>query len=635
MKYCRSFIPALIILFTLICTAASYGGSLHLSNKQSATITGILGAEKSTAATADLISIINRIDSTYSDLYSKISDGGKIVIFFDPAHGRLPNGEWQGTATERISTTHLPEEYYSILISRKMYQRLRANPHVDVKSTDDFYKVLRGRSDTYDNIPFSTTVRLAHENRAFIIIAEHLNNVSIFRKAGGSADLHGIHMTRDRYNRKYLKYVHGSHSGFLTLYNRLDASGFSRMYALKLKNRLVAGGLKPNSWQFGAVGDSRFSYFTDFPVSVIYESGFISNPAEEKKLRDPEYLDIIADAQYQALINTIRDVFCIDISGKKVKKTGQVSRDTLEVLKLSRLAVYYIRKGSTKKGISVIKTMERKYGKSGKNAGIRYFTGLRKKLERSERYYRLGQANIRLWKKYTLLHAKYSGLSRKYSSRYSSHRTAENLKRLKRYRRNAGIYASKKRLHYKKSRKYFRKARRVINRNPIFTAYNIRYSRALNRRYRSGKSSPSMITASTHTRRQVYMPRQVNKAPLGRKIILPVEENQDLKEALRLALDPDPETLNALTKSLGKVSVVRWRRVRVYSRKHGKKIRKWEKYRSKYAFTRGIHVIRINSRLNVLSAKKVNTIYLNPRNYQNQQYLKNSYFSCGTRQKSL
>ena len=83
---------------------------------------------------------------------------------------------------------------------------------------------------------------------------------------------------------------------------------------------LVSRGLKPNSWGFGAVGDSRFCYFVDFPVSIIYESGFISHPEEEKKLRDPEYIKLLVDSQYSTMLETVNEVFGVDISGAQAKK---------------------------------------------------------------------------------------------------------------------------------------------------------------------------------------------------------------------------------------------------------------------------------------------------------------------------
>ncbi|MCP4133662.1 MAG: hypothetical protein GY754_22025, partial [bacterium] len=250
---------------------------------QSLLMKRVLKKEKSRRRREDLAGIIRNIDKTYGSIYTNLKKGKKLVIFFDPAHGKLANGQWQGEATNRMSATNRPEEFYSIMLSRGLYKQLSANRHIEVKSTPDFMEVLRGKKETYKNIPFTETVKMASQVGAFIILSEHLNNVSIFHKASGTTNLKGLHIVMDHSGRRILKYVHGQYSGFLTLYNKLDASGFSKEYALKLREKLIERNLNPNSWEKGAVGDDRFSYFVDFPISIIYESGFISHPDEEEE----------------------------------------------------------------------------------------------------------------------------------------------------------------------------------------------------------------------------------------------------------------------------------------------------------------------------------------------------------------
>jgi hypothetical protein len=108
-------------------------------------------------------------------------------------------------------------------------------------------EVLRGESDIYRNIPFSATISMAKESNAFIIISEHLNNVSAVQKASGIMNVPGIHIINGIHGRKVLRYISDTYKGFLTLYNRVDASGFSRNYALNIKSRLMERGLQPNS----------------------------------------------------------------------------------------------------------------------------------------------------------------------------------------------------------------------------------------------------------------------------------------------------------------------------------------------------------------------------------------------------
>ncbi len=564
----------LILTILLICAGTAYPAEAkrEQKNQQTPLIKSLLAKENNARDKHNLNEILTRLDNTYARLYDNLKDGKKLVVFFDPAHGKLSNGVWQGAATRRMSSANLPEEYYSILISRKMYQLLSRNRYIEVKTTRDFMDVLTGKSDTYRNIPFSTTVSLAKKHGAFIIIAEHLNNVSMIHKASGTANIPGVHVIYNQWGNRFLKYVHGSYKGFLTLYNKLDASGFSRQYALKLKKKLVAAGMKPNSWEFGAVGDSRFSYFVDFPVSVIYESGFISNPIEEKQLRDPEHIEKLVTAQYESLLDTINMVFNVNLEGEMVKKTGALQEDRLELLKLSRMAVYYIKNGKTSRGIATIRAMERKYGKSRLKTYVYYYSGIRSTLERYARYRRLVAANNWYINKYTRLKRKYAADKKK-----------------------AAYYAGLIKMHRHKRWKYTKKSRNCISRAPIFTAY-----RSGSRGRSSGRSSRKYVIASKVNK----FPVETRKASLDTPVIFPVDEDQSLEDAIIKALDPSEEILKKLTASFRK---------------------------SRTKFSKGIYIVKLNKKLKVVSASRVRSVHLNPKKYQNHEYLKNSCF--GSREK--
>jgi len=576
----------LTLLFIATITAHSYSSiGTELARQQSPTIMEILKNEKNKLHRERIIEIINRIDQTYGSLYENLLEGKKLTIFFDPAHGLLPNGQWQGgEATRRMSCTNLPEEYYSIKISRKMYELLSKNNFIDIKTTDDFMSVLKGTSDVYNDITFSTTVELAEKSQAFIIISEHLNNISVLLKADGKVNLPGIHITRNAYGWKVLQYVKDAYSGFLTLYNKLDASGFSLSYALKLKNMLVSKGLKPNSWNFGAVGDTRFCYFVDFPVSIIYESGFISNPEEEKNLLDPEYIDKIVDAQYNAFLDTIKDIFGVDISGSTVEKSGETAADRIELLKLARLAVYFIKLGDAHNGIQVISAMEKKYSGITYNDCISFFTEMKNSLISSSRYYRIAQ-QYKNQKKYNL------------------------------------------------ARKYFSMARRSILRAPIFASLHERYRREL--RNIAPPPAPAGQKLEIVTIKKSSYPAFVVKAPLRQNIIFPVEQNQSLEKAIELALAPHAETLKRLAKSFKNAAIITRKKTAYQTKKNKQPIAALKNIIEKVNFNPGIYIVRLDKNLNVISAKYVNSAVLNPWLYQNQQYLKNSYFAHDTKERSL
>jgi N-acetylmuramoyl-L-alanine amidase len=571
---------ALIVVLTPVASRAQ--DESGLMEKQPASIEAILNAEKNIKDARGILSIVNMIDVTYGNLYERLRDGGKIVIFFDPAHGLLPSGEWQGAVTGRLSSTNLPEEYYSILFSRRMYQLLSKNRFIEVRSTPDFMSVLRDESDIYYNIPFRETTRLAYESGAFMIISEHLNNIASIHKASGLSNIAGIHVTVDRRGRKILKFIESTHNGFLTLYNKLDASGFSRNYAVKLKRMLVEKGFKPNSWDFGAVGDDRFSYFVDFPISIIYESGFISNPHEEEKLRDPAYINAIVTTQYDALIENICSIFGVDISGSTVTRTDKETRERIELFKLARIAVHYIKQGNTEKSLSIIGTIEKKYRGTDFDWYIAYYSEIKRRIESAERHYRIGLNN------------------------------------------------SKKK-KYGTARRNFLQARKSINRAPIYSAYRYKYARALGRREAKEPSEESR----PYVARSTKQPIQVVRAPLSRYIILPVEDAHELKQSVKLALDPDEETTERLLKSLNRATISSRERVTRYCQKKKKKIWYWKENKERVTFNKGIYLIKLDKKLNPVAVKQVRSVELDPERYQNQQYLKNSYFGPRERHKHL
>ncbi|HPV40802.1 MAG TPA: N-acetylmuramoyl-L-alanine amidase [Spirochaetota bacterium] len=580
-----------VLSFFIFIGAYAYSAPEQQSqNQQPQSIVNILNSEKNAAHREKINEIVNRIDNTYGRLYENLQQGKKIVIFFDPAHGKLPNGMWQGgDATRRTSCTGLPEEYYSILLSRKMYELLSRNRHIEVKTTDDYMAVLKGNSDTYNDISFTRTVELAEKAGAFIIISEHLNNISVLYKADGRVNLPGIHVTRNGNGWKVLQVVRDTYDGFLTLYNRVDASGFCPNYAQRLKKMHIAKGLKPNSWNFGAVGDTRFSYFIDFPMSVIYESGFVSNPDEEKKLRDPEYISMIVENQYNALIEQIKETFSVDISGSTVQKTGETSPERIELLKLARLAIYYIQAVDSGKAIRVIREMEKKYSGTRYADNTAFFSSVKMNLVNSSRYYQLA--------------AKY-----------------------KRQKKN------------KLARKHFWMARRYLLRAPFFAKMREHYRTEFDAaKFPSeGKSKPASAIEISPVKNYSFSP-YIAKSPMQRSIIFPIERNQSIEKAIELALSPDPETMKKLVKSfrnahnISKVKTIDY----ITKNKKKKRVVRWKEIAHNVKFAAGIYIVRLDKNCNVVSAQYVNSVALNPNMYQNQQYLKNSYFANETRERSL
>ncbi|HDP80092.1 MAG TPA: hypothetical protein ENN21_04540 [Spirochaetes bacterium] len=552
---------------------------------QPAVITSLLKSEKDIGTLKRIIGILNRLDDTYDNLYERLTTGGAITVFFDPAHGKWEDGRWEGEATGRLSCTGLPEEHYSIELSRELYKLLDANRFIRVETTVDFLKVLKGKKDIYRNIPFTETVKLAIDSKSFIILSEHLNNISAILKAGGLANIPGIHLTESKWGVPHLTYIKDSHKGFLTLYNQYDATDMSRRYSLELKSILVENGMRANNWNRGAVPDDRFCYFVDFPVSVIFESGFISHPEEEAFLSKAENQEMIACSQYEALLKSLRDTFGVDISGTEPRRVHTPPQGFMELLKLSRIAIFYIQHGDTDRAIKTISTMRSKY--PGKDSA---FMGPYKNaafaLANAKKYYNLSKAH-------------------------------------------------KKKNQINTSRKYARLALRSLSSRPLFGTLRDKYSNDFIKLGIMSAPGKAVVKKKIDPGPQAgKKPEKIYPTSKTTPVILAVEDGQNLDAAVVKALNPDSKNLAAITRALKNAHTVKTVKVAGRS-KSGKKIYYWKKTRQKVTFTAGIYIVRFNGDLTVADVKRVPRVPLYPWKFQNHQYLKNSCFAQHEKERSL
>ncbi len=582
------YIAAAFILLSTAAHASGEGDASGAVPQQPQVIASILAKETNIAQSKQIIDLLGRIDETYIRLYENLSKGGKITIFFDPAHGKWNNGMWEGEMTGRTSCTGLTEEIYSMGLSRELYKLLTSNKFIKVESTDDFVQVMKGKSDIYNNIPFTDTVRMAHDSNAFIIVSEHLNNISRLLKASGLMNIPGIHII-DRWGVRYLSYIKDSNKGFLTLYNRLDVTDFSRQYALNLKEALVGQGMKANSWEFGAVPDDRFTYFVDFPISVIFESGFISNPEDEMLLRDPASQKKIAESQYASLLLTIKEKFGVDISGRSPEKSKKPDEDMFTLLKLSRIAIFYINSCEPQKAAAVISLMESNYARSN-TPFMAPFREIRKTLLLADSYFS----------------------------------TSRKLLRNK---------------NYKSATRYIYLARRTLRNKPLFSNLHAMYSGEY---YSLGVPAkepgavilPKKITAASELSQTAGFFKSF-RSPVTTPVILTIEDNQSLENAIIRALNPDRETTAKLMKSLGGACTSTRVKVKTASSKDGKASFSWKNMKEKVNFTQGIYLVYLNKNLTVANVSRVNTVRLDPGKYQNYQYMKNSHFSIEEKERAL
>jgi hypothetical protein len=427
---------------------------------------------------------------------------------------------------------------------------------------------------------------MAGETGSFIIVSEHLNNIARILKASGLMNIPGIHIT-DRWGVRYLTYIRDTNKGFLTLYNKLDVTDFSRQYALNLKEFLLAQGMKANSWVFGAVPDDRFTYFVDFPISVIFESGFISNPDDEAMLRDPASQKKIAESQYAALLMTIREKFGVDISGRSPEKIKSPDEDMFTLLKLSRIAIFYVNACEPRKAIAVIDLMDKTYGKRDA-AFIAPYREIRRTLALADGYFN------------------------------TSRRLLKNK-------------------NYKGATRYIYLAKRTLRNKPLFSSLYALYSGEFSKMGVPAKEAveniPKRLARAAAPQAAAF--NKAFRAAVTTPVILAVEDNQTLDQALRNALNPDQETAAKLLKSLQGATSLSRVKVRSASPKNGKPVISWKNVREKVHFVPGIYLVSLNRNLTVANVTRVTTVKLNPLKYQNHQYLKNSHFSREERERAL
>ncbi len=139
-------------------------------------------------------SISSRASTTPMSTSEKsLSSGKKLVVFVDPAHGQLDNGAWEGEMTGPSAPPDFRRNLFDNALARALPYAL-GQPFHRGQIDRGLHEGDEGKSDVYRNIPFVDTVRMATEAGAFIIVSEHLNNISSIVKASGLMNIPGVHI---------------------------------------------------------------------------------------------------------------------------------------------------------------------------------------------------------------------------------------------------------------------------------------------------------------------------------------------------------------------------------------------------------------------------------------------------------
>ncbi len=214
-----------------------------------------------------------------------------IIIALDPGHG----GEDPGA----IGPSGLREKDVVLAVAHKLRERLTANANIRVLMTRD--------ADFF--VPLHERVRKARRVQADLFVSLHADafitpqarGASVFVLSDGAATSAAARWMADKENAADM--VGGVNVGAVTKDANVLRALLDMSTTAQIKDSLKLGGEVLG--QIGKVGklhklrveQAGFAVLKapDIP-SILVETAFISNPEEEKKLRDPDYQDKLVDA---------------------------------------------------------------------------------------------------------------------------------------------------------------------------------------------------------------------------------------------------------------------------------------------------------------------------------------------------
>ncbi len=214
-----------------------------------------------------------------------------IIIALDPGHG----GEDPGA----VGPSGLREKDVVLAVGLKLRERLQANANIRVLMTRD--------ADFF--VPLHERVRKARRVQADLFVSIHADafitpqarGASVFVLSDGAATSAAARWMANKENAADM--VGGVNVGAATKDANVLRALLDMSTTAQIKDSLKLGGEVLG--QIGKVGklhkprveQAGFAVLKapDIP-SILVETAFISNPEEEKKLRDPDYQDQLVDA---------------------------------------------------------------------------------------------------------------------------------------------------------------------------------------------------------------------------------------------------------------------------------------------------------------------------------------------------
>ncbi|MEO6279762.1 N-acetylmuramoyl-L-alanine amidase [Roseateles sp.] len=214
-----------------------------------------------------------------------------IVIALDPGHG----GEDPGA----VGPSGLKEKDVVLAVGLKLRELLQSNPNIRVLMTRD--------ADFF--VPLHDRVRKARRVQADLFVSIHADafftpqarGASVFVLSDGAATSAAARWMANKENAADM--VGGVNAGAATKDANVLRALLDMSTTAQIKDSLKLGGEVLG--QIGKIGKLHKAHVEqagfavlkapDIP-SILVETAFISNPGEEKKLRDPAYQDELVDA---------------------------------------------------------------------------------------------------------------------------------------------------------------------------------------------------------------------------------------------------------------------------------------------------------------------------------------------------
>ncbi len=200
---------------------------------------------------------------------------GKIIIVLDPGHG----GKDPGASGEKTN-----EKTIVLNLAKRVRDILNKDKRFEVVMTRD--------SDKF--IPLYTRAKIANELKANAFISFHMNACNVPSVHG--VEIYYFSYNDDYYSRKLALRENAGIDKSPVEILKLDKQIFTNMSKM-LAQDIASSMKKNNNMDIRHISGARFVVLSmTMMPSILIENGFITDPKEEAKFMDPNYLNKVAES---------------------------------------------------------------------------------------------------------------------------------------------------------------------------------------------------------------------------------------------------------------------------------------------------------------------------------------------------